>query len=887
MALSVGTRLGPYEILAPIGAGGMGEVYRALDTKLRREVAIKVLPPAFAQSSERLARFEREAHVLASLNHPNIAAIYGLEEAAGVHHLVLELVPGETLAQRLALGALPVEEALAVCRQIADGLGAAHAKGVMHRDLKPANVMVMPDGKVKLLDFGLAKVFQDEPQATDFSQSPTLTADPTHDRTILGTAAYMSPEQARGDPLDKRTDVWSFGCVLYEALTGRHAFAGKSASDVLAAVLRGEPEWSHLPPGTPPNIARLLRRCLQKDPERRLHDIADARLEIDEREVAAPAIALEARPRRPSYLWLAAGLLAGAVTAGVMVWTWMRSVRLAAVASPATTRLVVRLPDAEPLALAKWAPLSVARPSLAISPDGTCLAYVAERNHTAQLLLRSMDEFEAKPVPGTSGAYSPFFSPDSRWIGFFAENKLKKVSVQGGDPVTLCETHLPFTAGWGADDVILFAQDEGRSLWRVPASGGAPQPVKIAETAAHQRHRLGEILPGGKAALIAARDDITMLSLESGEERLLVQGGAAPRYAASGHVVFVRQGSLWAVPFDVSRLQATGSPVYLLDGVRAEAPMAPQYTLASNGTLVYAPGAASANLEMVFVDRQGTVKPAGAPARVCGTFRLSPDGRRLAVTIHGTSDDIWIYDLVRGTFSRLTMEGSNDYPLWTPDGARVVFASSRGGPSSLSWMPADGSAEPESLLKRDTNLFPYACSRDGRLLAFVETNRGNANIWILPLKGDRRPQLFLGRPFFESQPAFSPDGRWIAYASEESGRFEVYVRPYPGPGGKRQVSTYGGEEPIWSADGRELFYRNGQKWMVAAVRFEPEFAAETPRLLFEGPYVNVPGLSYDVTPDGRRFLLLRSAQEETPVTQFHVVLNWLEELRRRAPAAGK
>ncbi len=882
MPLSPGTRLATYEILSPIGAGGMGEVYRASDTKLNRDVAIKVLPEAFAHDPQRLARFEREAQLLASLNHPNIAAIHELGQSGDLRFLVLEFVPGENLA-----GPLPVDDALRICRQIADALEAAHAKGIIHRDLKPANVKITPDGKVKVLDFGLAKALAEEAPAGDPSQSPTVSMSAAMSRAgvILGTAAYMSPAQARGQPLDKRTDIWSFGCVLYEALAGRRAFGGESIPDTLSAVLRGEPDWTALPARTPENIRRLLRRCLEKDPERRLHDIADARIEMDD---AGATVSPAIPPPRTRLSWWPLAVAAIAII--VAVWGWLRPASRAPAGAAPVRRLVVPLPEGQRLAQARSMPLGVEQPLLALSPDGSRLVYVVERKDTTELYQRLMDQFESMPIPGTQGAYGPFFSPDGRWIGFFAENKLKKVAASGGEPVTLCEARLPRGASWGADGTILFTQGEGNEVSRVPETGG---DVSRVVPKSEQNHWWPEILPGGKAALFSSGLGVGVLSLESGEDRPLVEGGVGARYlptgpdSTKGHLVFARAGSLMAAPFDLARLAVTGAEAPVLQGVRADALGLPQCALSRNGTLVYVPGAASgATSTPVWVDRQGRAMPLGMPHRAYGAVRLSPDGNRLAITVTDPKNEIWIQDLARGTFTRLTPEGNSLLPAWTPDGKRVAFVSSRGGPPNLFWIAADGSAEAELLIKSDRPHRHSSFSPDGQVLVFTEIHPNNGgDIWVLSLKGERTARPFLRTRFSETFPAFSPDGRWIAYSSDESGQYEVYVRPYPGPGGRLQVSQ-GGEEPIWSRDGRELFYRNGQKWMVAAATLKPEFKAETPRPLFEGPYLNVPGMSYDVHPDGKRFLLLLPAGTETPVTQLHVVLNWFEELKQKA-AAGR
>jgi len=862
----IGQALGHYRIEEKLGAGGMGEVFRALDTTLNRDVAIKVLTKTFAHGPERLIRFEREAQVLASLNHSNIAAIYGFENVDGVPFLVLEYVPGRNLA-----GPLPVEEALSACRQIAEALEAAHAKGVMHRDLKPSNVKVTPEGKVKVLDFGLAKAFA--PEASEIDNSPTVSAGPTRAGMILGTPAYMSPEQARGRTLDRRTDIWSFGCVLYEALAGRQAFGGDGSSDAMAAVLRGDPDWKALPAGTPPNIRRLLRRCLEKDPERRLHDIADARIEIDDAE--SPAQAALPAHRAP---WLAlAGVLVGAVGIGVGLWSWTRS---AAPPQP-VKRLVINLPETEPLALGRFAPLSIGRTSIALSPDGARLVYVAVRRGVPQLFVRQLDQFEAKALPGTEGAYAPFFSPDGRSVGFFAQDKLKKVSLEAGEPVILCEARNGISGAWTTDDTILFVDREGGALNRLPVGGGAPKALRSPGTVGSL-----DLLPGGRAVLTSFRGAsfnpdshaIAVVSVETGEATVVQKGGTNPRYIA-GRLVFARGGSLLAAPFDLGRLNVTGPAATVVEGVRTESWGLAQFAVSGDGTLVYVTGGPAWIGKLVWVDRQGKATPLGVPAQNYGAPRLSPDGRRLAIPISGAKDDVWIYEFARGTFLRLTVDGNNAAPAWTPDGKRVAFRSHQDGAVPVVvWKPADGSGAEERLTTSHSRPFgPDSFSPDGKTLAYMD----GGDIWLLPLEGDRKPRPFLQSRFGKYGAAFSPDGRWIAHTSDESGRYEVWVRPYPGPGATLQISTDGGEEPVWSRDGREIFYRNGQKWMVVAIETKPEFRAGTPRLMFEGPYFNVPGLSYDVAPDGKRFLMIQVGEEEPAPKQLQVVVNWVEELKRR------
>jgi serine/threonine-protein kinase len=898
MALTSGRRLGPYEILALLGAGGMGEVYRARDTKLGRDVALKVLPEAFAKDPERMARFRREAQVLATLNHPHIASIYGLEDSGGVRALVMELVEGPTLAERLKPGAIPVEEALPIARQIAEALEAAHEKAIVHRDLKPSNVKVTPEGKVKVLDFGLAKAFAGESSATDLSQSPTVTAGATREGVVLGTAAYMSPEQARGKPVDKRTDVWAFGCVLYEALTGRQAFSGETVSDTIAAILGRDPDWQALPASTPAAIRRLLRRCLERDPKRRLQAVGEARIAIEDTLSGTAEVGEVREPplqnvSRRAMLWSLGGL--AALSIGVALWTLLRA------PSPATrqiARLVVNVPPGDRLAPG---PLS----HIALSPDGSRLVYVARGVGTNQLYVRPIDRFEAAPIPGTAGAGSPFFSPDGQSVGFFAEGKLKKVSLGGGATLTLCGAPNNRGGGWGPDDTIIFAPSIITGLFRVSAAGGTPAPLTTVDREKGEfGHRWPETLPGGKAVLFTiltgtSFDDarIGVLSLETGERRVLVQGGTYARYVPTGHVVYARAGGLLAVPFDLKRLEVTGPPVSILDGVSMNPTYgSAEFSISAEGSLAYVPGGSSGGERMLlWVDRTGAAQPLPTPLRSYMSPRLSPDGTRLAVAITGANAGVWVYDLGRGTLTRL-IESPNfiTWPIWTPDGKRITFQSAQSAPSSLLstfWMPADGSDAAEPLTTSEKYRMPGSWSPDGRTLAFTETDPTTGfHIGVLTLEGDRKTRPFLQTPSNDGGPAFSPDGRWLAYQSGESGRWEVYVRPFPGPGGKLQISTDGGTEPVWARNGRELFYRNGDKMMATAVEAKPTFSAAKPRLLFEGhfeAYINSFDPNYDVSSDGRRFLMVKASEQESAATQLNVVLNWSDELRRLAPAGKR
>jgi len=895
MPLASGRRLNTYEILSPLGKGGMGEVYLARDEKLRRQVAIKVLPEAFTSDPERLTRFEREARLLASLNHPNIAGIYGLEESNGIRFLVLEFIPGETLAERLAHGALDVEESLKVCRQIAEALEAAHEKGIIHRDLKPSNIKVTPDDKVKVLDFGLAKAFAAEESSPGASLSPTLTVASLREGVIMGTAAYMSPEQARGKALDKRTDIWSFGCVLYECLTSMPAFSGETVTDIMAAIVHNNPNWEALPSATPANIRTLLHRCIHKDRALRLHDIADARIEIDEA-LSNPSMpstlgVVPGKSRGLPLAWILLGcligILTGALATQLIGWTQPQS------ASPSVVRLFLTLPEGERL-------VESLQTTIALSPDGSHLVYVAGRGGATRLYLRSMDKLEAAALPGTEGAVGPFFSPDGQWVGFFGDGKLRKISITGGAPFNICDSAgVSRGASWGPDDIIYFSPQPTQGLSRVSATGGTPETVTTPEYSKGPfTHRWPEVLPGGKAVLFTTRigisssfDDsrIAVLSLETGKVQTLVEGGSNSRYAATGHVVFSRSGALLAVPFDLERLAVTGLPVPILDGVQtASSSGVSHFTFSRNGSLVYTPGGdPGIDRTLVLVDRRGQARPLLDERRRFVLPRFSPDGRKLAVSIGGTNMDIWIHEIQRPTsLTRFTLDPSTDgFGVWSPDGARIAFTSYRGG-YSLFWKASDLSGKDEELLTGGDAKYPSSWSSDGQLLAYVEVgNQTSGNIWVLPIGGDRKPRLFLDTPFDERSPMFSPDGKWLAYASNASGRKEVYVQPYPGPGGTWQVSTDGGEQPVWAPDGRELFYRNGDKVMVSTVSLQAAFQASTPRVLFEGRYArDFAGNfnDYDIAPDGQHFVMVKEAEQKA-ATQLNVVLNWFEDLKRRVP----
>ena len=892
--LNPGTKVGHYSIVGHIGAGGMGEVYRATDTKLRRDVALKVLPEVFAKDAERMARFSREAVVLASLNHPNIAAIYGLEEQDGIRALVLELVEGPTLADRIKDGPLPPDEALGIAKQIAEALEAAHEQGIIHRDLKPANVKVREDGQVKVLDFGLAKALEDPNPEEDPGNSPTLSIAATRAGVILGTAAYMSPEQAKGKKADRRADIWAFGIVLYEMLSGKRAYTGDSISEVLAAVLMKEPDYDALPETVSAPLRKLLRRCLTKDRTQRLQAIGEARIAITEfvADSAASSVMISPPMAEPQPTWLrwtpwAAGALA--LVSIVSVAGWWQATRPV---EQSPMRLHVEVAPDNPLFTSIGA-------AAVLSPDGKLLAYVATEGGTQKLYVRPLDQMEATALSGTEGARNPFFSPDGQWIGFFTGSALKKVSVSGGAPLTLTSAGDGRGGTWSEDDTIVLASNTTTGLSRVSAAGGEPEEVTTPGEG-ERSHRWPWFLPGGKAALFMTQDDgqayddsdIEAVNLATGERTVVHRGGTYPRYLPSGHLIYVRDGTLFAVPFDPDRLETTGQPAPILEGVLFSGNTSAgnggaQYAFSQNGTLAYLAGTvADQSFPVVWADRKGATTALLDEARAYSSPRLSPDGKRVAFHIDtGDSRDIWLYEIARGAMTRLTFVGdSNIVPIWTPDGSRVAFASTRTGSGQpIFWKRADGAGEAEQLTSGATTQGPGSFSPDGRFLAyFADSPETGFDLWVVPLEGDRKPETFLASPATEVFPEFSPDGRWIGYMSNESGRMEIYVRPFPGPGGKWQVSTEGGAFQRWTRNGGELIYRQGSKWMAVEISAEGDsLRAGKPQEIFEGAFLNLARFpAYDVSRDGNRFVLFPAAEDTGVVSRTHLnfIFNWFDTL---------
>ncbi len=913
MAITPGARLGPYKILSALGAGGMGEVYRAVDTKLKRDVAVKVLPPALASDPDRLARFQREAEVLASLNHPHIAHIYGLEDADGVQALVMELVDGVTLADRIGHGGLALDEALPIARQIAEALEAAHAQGIIHRDLKPANVKVRPDGTVKVLDFGLAKAMDPAVASSGsdagLSNSPTLTSPAmTHAGMILGTAAYMSPEQARGKAVDKRSDIWAFGCVLFEMLTGQSAFAGEGVSETMARVIEREPDWNLLPARTPAPIRRLLRRCLQKDRTRRLDSAAAARFDIEE--AMAPSGENDEGVTRPPAAWRRAlpWVLTGASAAALAIV--LLSGGLRGNVAPPTLPIRVHLGLGAEATLA-----TVDRGSASIlSPNGQVLVFVAQRRTgPASLFLRRLDQLDATPMPGTEGAHSPFFSPDGQWVAFFADARLKKVAVSGGAPVTICDTPDGRGGWWGADGSIVFApffagMDRG-GLLRVSSNGGTPTPVTTLADG-EVAHGWPQVLPGAAALLYAGHtsrmnwDDATLVvqRLPAGERKIVQRGGSYGRYLASGHIVYLHDAKIFAVPFDLERLEVTGPPFLALDGVGSNPNGgSAQFAASETGTFVYLDrpvgSAPMGGAPIQWMDRAGRRTPLRAMPTNWGNPQFSPDGTRLAIEINdGKQLAVWVYEWAHDRPSQLTLNAAqNQKPVWTPDGRRIVFWSNRDVQQNLYWQRADGTGDAQRLTNSQHPQSAASWHPGGKILAFQETRpQTGADLMVVVIEGDEltgwkpgTPTSFLSTAAIEREPVFSPDGKWLAYQANDTGRFEIYVRPFPGPGGTWLISTAGGVTPTWSRTRRELLYRSPENQvMVAAYTTTGDsFRAEKPRLWAEGYIGPQTGQrSFDLHPDGERIAVAPELGSfDRPQDRLVFILNFFEELRRMAP----
>jgi len=934
VTLAPGFRLGHYEIVAKLGAGGMGEVWRATDTRLGREVALKVLPVGFAADPERHARFEREARVLASLNHPHIAHLYALErlevgadsrqptartssahpgtseaEATGsghgpratghdverapraLHVLVMELVEGEELTRLIARGPVAASDAVAIAAQIADALEAAHEKGIVHRDLKPANVKVRPDGAVKVLDFGLAKAWEDDAAGGDPAVSPTLTHQYTRAGVVLGSAAYMAPEQARGKAVDRRADIWAFAVVLYEMLTGRLAFPGETVSDTIAALLARDPDWSALPASTPAPLRRLLRRCLEKDPRRRLRDIGDARLDLEDARSAStsgdPGAPAPGTARRPSWRTAGAAALAGAALAGLAaIALWPRGV--------AQEKRVRRFE------ISGGTFNEVA--NAAISPDGQVIAM---RGDTlgGKLLIRRLDDFEARPLGSSPRAVNPFFSPDSASVAFFGPDGLVRTTIAGGALQRICEAAVYGSGAWGPDGTIVFAGGlvDGtafQGLMRVSADGGTPQVLTTPDTAAgERRHAWPIFLPGGDTvlytALLGEGLRIDAVSVATGKRLGTVTTGAHPRYAASGHLLFWdgRETNLLAARFDAAALRLTGPKISVMPGLPAFSDGRLAYDVSSNGTLIF--GTAQLAMDafrVVWVDRGGRETPLLDEPASWTQPRLSPDGRALLLRRAASPNcTLWMLDLERRTLSRFTTAGDAHDPIWSPDGRWVVYSLAGTASHGIVRQAADGSGTLEVLAESvEHRLLARAFTPDGKALVVATSDLAahGADLALLALDGSRTMTPLVATQFQEDFPAFSPDGRFLAYTSDQSGQREVYVRPYPHPGGVVQVSNHGGTAPLWSHDGRELFYAQDDSLMRVAVDTRAELRVGAPERQLGGNFVWARPNNFDQTRGGDRFVMVRRPGEASPVPTLKVVLDWWQELDVLAPPGG-
>ena len=885
--LLAGTKIGVYEVVGPLGSGGMGEVYRARDARLKRDVAIKVLPREFAGDAQRMARLEREAQVLASLNHPNIAHIYGVEDAEGSRALVMELVEGETLGERIGRGPIAVEEAAVLAKQIAEGLEYAHDRGIIHRDLKPANVKVTPEGQVKILDFGLAKALDVEREDGDISTSPTISVAATRAGVMLGTAGYMSPEQAKGKAVDRRTDIWAFGCVLYEMLTGRAAFDGETVTDRLAAVVRGEPEMETLPAKTPGRIRELLRRCLIKDPKQRLQAIGEARIALerflagDQSEDVSGTDGVIVKTHWMTWAVTTLGILAVLVLG--IVWLSTRQ-------GPPGKRVVKTFIKPTPGSSFLFSGMVS---GFALSPDGTKLAYIAQGNEgRAMLWVRSLDSLSAQSLAGTEDANFPFWSADGKMIGFFATGKLKRVDGNGGPVMTLGDAPMARGGTWNQDGVILFAPNVYGPVLKVSANGGTASPVTKSDPAhGDNTNRWPVFLPDGKHFLYLAGTPfvpkenpgnwVRVGSIDGGEAKNLIHSHGSVGYVP-GWILFLKMNTLMAQPFDEKKMEVTGEAVPVADPVQEEdSVLRCVFSVSMNGLLAYAEGTTGTGRELVWFDRAGKRVGDLPGAEAYRSPRLSPDGNTVTYTRSGNGYDIWRYDVARGVKTQLTFGftsgQANLDAVWAPDGKRIAYTSVRNGVYGFYAKAADGSGEEQMLSKGAEaveNLSDW--SRDGQLLAIQKQQQA---IYILKADGSSEPELFHSSPFPEASPAFSPDGKWLAYCSTENGTQGVYVSPFPGPGGKTQVSPGGGCVPRWRKDGKELFYlSNDNKIMSVAVKTSASgFEVGEVKALFETRMYRYNG-GYDVSADGQRFIVAYEAGQPNAV--ITLVENWDAGLKK-------
>jgi Tol biopolymer transport system component len=895
MSLNPGTSLGSYEILASIGAGGMGEVYRARDLKLAREVAIKVLPGGFAQDPERLVRFEREAHFLASLNHPNIGAIYDLAESQGTKFLVLELVPGDTLADLIARGSVSVDEALAICRQISEALEAAHDKGIIHRDLKPANIKITPDGKVKVLDFGLGKL-SEHVSSVALSQSPTmLTARASVEGVILGTAVYMSPEQTRGKEIDRRSDIWSFGCVVYELLTGKQAFEGETVTDLFVSILKSEPDWNALPAATPKSVRLLLSRCLQKDPRRRLQHIGEARIAMEDAFVLPepPGTVIQNEASRPvrRASWVpAVAVLSTIIIAATMILIYSR---------PVLDIRVVEFVVGPPAGGVFEQAAGILFSAASISPDGRRLAFTArDASGKTVLWVRALNDPTLHPLPGTDGAALPFWSPDSRSLGFFAGGKLLRVDLAGGPPQAIVETTTSRSGTWNRDNLIVIGGING-SLYSVPATGG--KPVTITKLAPGQvSHRSPWFLPDGHHYLYFAQgtnevSGVFVGALGSSESRRLLAADSGAVYSPTGDLLFVRQGTLMRQSFDIQKLEPAGDPVTVAEHVGVNNNIG-AFSISENGVLAYKTGDTSEDVKLTWVDRANKfIETLGEPGGYRGVD-ISRDGKRIAVHRHdGNGGDIWVSESSNGPLSRLTFDPlrDNSSPVFSPDGSHIAFGAVENGKWRIYQKLAIGNSSEQLLMESDLNTAPMSWSPDNKFLVLRVVDPATLGDEVVYSFEDHKTRPLLNGATNELYAQISPNGKWIAYASNESGRAEVYVRPFPSGEGQWQLSYNGGVSPRWRADGQELFFLAGGKMVAMKVNTSGSaFPHEPAQELFESGFTNYAHsggsfLSWAVSPDGQRFLLPRPAHsvdatgaDNVATSPITVIFNWSATIKK-------
>ena len=881
MKIESGTKLGAYEILGRIGAGGMGDVYRAADKRIGREVAIKVLPSNFSKDPDRLARFEQEARAAGMLNHPGILNVYDIGHENGAHFLVLELLEGETLREKLK-SPLSQRKTIDYALQIAKGLSAAHDKGIIHRDLKPENLFVTNDGRIKILDFGLAKLTQTDTPTAEHSKLETGVQLSTPGM-ILGTVGYMSPEQVRGKPSDARSDIFSFGVILYEMISGKRAFHSDTAADTMSAILGKEPaELSESNPNLSPAMNRIVEHCMEKDPSQRfqsMHDVAfylENLSGVSKTTITAPAIA-PGRSRMKSLLpWAVATLMTVIAAIAWFSAEWNEAPQ----SKNVVMRFLIPLEGGQRTIFNAYG-------SITISPDGRSVVYTGVENQQIQLYLRNMDTFESKPIVGTEGGRAPFFSPDGKWLGFYTAHELKKVQLSGDTPVTLSRIANSRGANWGDDGTIVFSPFYYAGLSKISANGGKPQSLTTVDKSKGERnHRWPFVLPGGKVALFTIGhggrwSDATIgaVRVDTGERKVVLRGGFGARYLPTGHLIFGRGDALYVIGFDTEKLETYGDPVLLVSGVSDNSAGSLEYAFSKNGILITLPAGVTYDEggTLAILNRKGERLPGPLDSVVLSDPQISPDN---SLITGSRKFEIWIYDMARGTSTRLTSESRTGWPKWTSDSKRVTYASERLGLWNPFWRAADGSDQEQLVIKNESVIVPSNWSHDDKkLLVFRERQETDTDLMIFD-STDGKLHDFVATPASELEGIFSPDGKWIAYTSDESGRTEIYVRSFQGPAGRWLVSTNGGLNPMWKQQ-NEILYRNGKKVMRVPVQTSPSFSAGTPELLFEGAY-----LQMDVTSDHQRFVASVQKEKEKQ-DELNVIVNWFEEVRERAPLTRK